>query len=161
VGDGEGSVVVDGEHQPVWPGRFIAVTRESSRQVRAGDRGLVFDVSCGSPSWRPVRRHGREDGARRESRPVLSRRSAPVEREPVSLGAVRGASAALIVTGVIGGVALLLALVWPWLAWGYIVAALALGIALHLAASHGEKRLEREVERLRQQHRSDQATGGF
>jgi hypothetical protein len=74
---------------------------------------------------------------------------------------VHGASAALAVTGVIGGVALLLSLVWPWLAWGYVVGALLLGVVLHFVASRGERCLEREVERVRQQHRSDAPTGGF
>jgi uncharacterized protein (DUF58 family) len=85
-----------------------------------------------------------------------------VDRDPLSIGALRGASLALMVTGVIGGVALLLALLWPWLAWGYVVASLGLGFALYFGVSRSEKSLEREVERVRQQHRSGEApTGGF
>jgi hypothetical protein len=94
---------------------------------------------------------------------VLFRRSpTTVEREAVSVGTLRGASLALTVTGVIGGAALLLALLWPWLAWGYVLAALTLGVLLHLLASGSERCLEREVERVRRQHRSDEApTGGY
>lgn len=43
---GTGTVVVDDEQVPVGPGQFIAVTPDSVRQVRAGDRGLVFIAVC-------------------------------------------------------------------------------------------------------------------
>ena len=76
------------------------------------------------------------------------------EREAMSAGALHGASAALIVTSVIGGTALLLELVWPWLAWGYVSVALAVGLALQLIAARVTKAHEREVERVRRQHRS-------
>jgi quercetin dioxygenase-like cupin family protein len=45
---GHGAVIVDGEDVPVWPGRFIAVTPDSARHVRAGDSGLVFIAVCAS-----------------------------------------------------------------------------------------------------------------
>jgi uncharacterized cupin superfamily protein len=38
--------VVDGQEVPVRPGRFIAVTPDSARQVRAGDGGLIFIAVC-------------------------------------------------------------------------------------------------------------------
>ncbi|MDX6617777.1 MAG: hypothetical protein QOK36_163 [Gaiellales bacterium] len=47
---GNGTVVVDGEDVPVWPGRFIAVTPDSTRSVRAGDAGLVFIAVCATPA---------------------------------------------------------------------------------------------------------------
>jgi uncharacterized cupin superfamily protein len=47
---GTGSVVVDGLEVPVRPGQFIAVTPESSRQVRAGDGGIVFVAVCAAPT---------------------------------------------------------------------------------------------------------------
>jgi mannose-6-phosphate isomerase-like protein (cupin superfamily) len=43
---GTGTVVVDGQEVPVRPGRFIAVTPDSARQVRAGDGGLIFIAVC-------------------------------------------------------------------------------------------------------------------
>jgi mannose-6-phosphate isomerase-like protein (cupin superfamily) len=43
---GTGWVVVDDEQLPVGPGYFVAVTVESRRQVRAGDRGLHFIAVC-------------------------------------------------------------------------------------------------------------------
>lgn len=67
---------------------------------------------------------------------------------------LHGASAALLVTSVIGGTALLLEVVWPWLAWGYVGVALVLGLALQVVASRATRALEREVERVRRQHRS-------
>jgi hypothetical protein len=86
---------------------------------------------------------------------MISRHSfARTDRDVVGAGALHGASNALIVTAVIGGTALLLDLVWPWLAWGYVVLALALGLALHIIASRVERALEREVEKVREQHRS-------
>jgi uncharacterized cupin superfamily protein len=49
---GHGVVVVDGQDVPVWPGRFIAVTQDSTRHVRAGNDGLVFIAICATPrSW--------------------------------------------------------------------------------------------------------------
>jgi hypothetical protein len=78
-----------------------------------------------------------------------------VEREVMSAGALRGAGSGLLITSMIGGSALLLELMWPWLAWGYVGVALVLGLALQAIASRGAKALEHEVERLRQQHRSD------
>jgi hypothetical protein len=74
------------------------------------------------------------------------------ERDVVSAGMLRGASTALLVTSVIGGTALLLELVAPWLAWGYVGAALALGLALQGIAVRVTKGLEREIERVRQEH---------
>jgi uncharacterized cupin superfamily protein len=43
---GSGSVVVDGEDVPVWPGVFVAVTPESTRYVQAGEGGLVYIAVC-------------------------------------------------------------------------------------------------------------------
>jgi uncharacterized cupin superfamily protein len=43
---GTGVVIVDDEEVLVGPGHFIAVTPESTRQVRAGDAGLVFIAVC-------------------------------------------------------------------------------------------------------------------
>ena len=43
---GEGAVIVDGEEVPVGPGDFVAVTTQSTRQVRAGADGLVFIAVC-------------------------------------------------------------------------------------------------------------------
>ena len=43
---GSGVVVVDGEEVPISPGRFIAVTPESTRHVRAGYDGLAFIAIC-------------------------------------------------------------------------------------------------------------------
>jgi hypothetical protein len=84
------------------------------------------------------------------SRPNL----AAVDRDALSVGALRGAITALLVTGMIGGVALALALIWPWLAWGYVGVALTLAAALQLVASRVERSLEREIETVRRQHRS-------
>jgi hypothetical protein len=67
---------------------------------------------------------------------------------------LRGASTALLVTSLIGGTALLLELVWPWLAWGYVGAALVLGLALLGVSARITRALEREVERVRREHRS-------
>jgi hypothetical protein len=83
------------------------------------------------------------------SRPLLDS-----ERDVVSAGLLRGASTALVLTSVIGGTALLLELVWPWLAWGYVGSALVLGLALQAVAARAARALEREVERVRQEHRS-------
>ena len=43
---GSGVVIVDGTEVPVQPGMFIAVDRDSTRQVRAGPNGLVFIAVC-------------------------------------------------------------------------------------------------------------------
>jgi len=45
---GSGWVIVDGEEVPVEPGDFVAVTVESTRQVRAGQDGLVLIAVCAS-----------------------------------------------------------------------------------------------------------------
>jgi hypothetical protein len=37
---------VDGDEAPIAPGRFIAVTPDSTRHVRAGDDGLTFIAIC-------------------------------------------------------------------------------------------------------------------
>ena len=42
-------MVVDDEEIPVRPGLFIAVTVESSRQLRAGSDGLSFVAMCAEP----------------------------------------------------------------------------------------------------------------
>src|SRR5437016_867207 len=47
--EGSGTVVVDGAEVPVSPGQFVAVTPGSTRQVRAGDRGLVYMAVCAAP----------------------------------------------------------------------------------------------------------------
>lgn len=46
---GTGWVIIDDEQVPVEPGQFIAVTVESTRQVRAGQSGLAFIALCGAP----------------------------------------------------------------------------------------------------------------
>ena len=43
---GSGVVIVDGGEAPIAPGRFIAVTPDSTRHVRAGDDGLTFIAIC-------------------------------------------------------------------------------------------------------------------
>jgi uncharacterized cupin superfamily protein len=43
---GSGVVIVDDEEVPVEPGKFIAVTPESTRLVRAGAGGLVLSRSA-------------------------------------------------------------------------------------------------------------------
>jgi hypothetical protein len=90
---------------------------------------------------------------------VISRPLPSAERDVVSAGMLRGASTALLVTSVIGGTALLLELVWPWLAWGYVGAALVVGLALQGIAVRITRALEREVERVRQEHRSGSSHG--
>jgi hypothetical protein len=80
--------------------------------------------------------------------------STRVDREAIGIGALRGAGSALLVTAAIGGTALVLELVWPWLAWGYVIVALALGIVLCVASRRAEKALEREVEQVRRVYRS-------
>ena len=86
---------------------------------------------------------------------MISRSLPSAERETVvGAGLLRGASTALLLTSLIGGTALLLELVWPWLAWGYVGAALVLGLALQWITVRITRALEREVERVRQEHRS-------
>lgn len=46
---GDGWVIVDDEQLPLRPGLFVAVTVESTRQLRAGSRGLSFVALCGTP----------------------------------------------------------------------------------------------------------------
>lgn len=46
---GEGWILVDDQEIPVKPGQFIAVTVESTRQVKAGDAGLAFIALCARP----------------------------------------------------------------------------------------------------------------
>jgi mannose-6-phosphate isomerase-like protein (cupin superfamily) len=45
---GSGSVMVDGEPVPMHPGACIAVSVASTRQVCAGDAGLVYLAVCAS-----------------------------------------------------------------------------------------------------------------
>src|SRR3954451_8636796 len=99
---------------------------------------------------------GRDAALRGEGgRPVISRSLPSAEREAVvRAGLLGGASTALLLTSLIGGTALLLELVWPWLAWGYVGAALVLGLALQWTTVRIRRALEREVERVRQEHRS-------
>ena len=84
---------------------------------------------------------------------MISRSLPSAEREVVGAGLLRGASTALLLTSLIGGTALLLELVWPWLACGYVGAALVLGLALQWIAVRFTRALEREVERVRREHR--------
>ena len=53
--DGSGTVVIDGESVAVRSGRFIAVSPAASREVRAGDDGLVFIAICATPQGHPSR----------------------------------------------------------------------------------------------------------
>lgn len=46
---GDGRAFIDEEPVPVRPGLFIAVTVESTRQLRAGRSGLTFVAICGQP----------------------------------------------------------------------------------------------------------------
>lgn len=46
---GAGWVMVDGEQVPVKPSQFVAVTADSSRQVRASEDGLDFIALCAAP----------------------------------------------------------------------------------------------------------------
>jgi uncharacterized cupin superfamily protein len=43
---GSGHVIVDGEEVEAVPGRFVAVSPESTRLVRAGGAGLAFIAIC-------------------------------------------------------------------------------------------------------------------
>ena len=56
--------------------------------------------------------------------PARTRRTRSEPR--VSAGALESMSHALLMTAVVGGVALVLDRIWPWLAWGYVVLAVAL-----------------------------------
>lgn len=47
---GEGRLVVDDETVPIRPGQFIAVSVESTRQIRAGADGLVLIACCATPT---------------------------------------------------------------------------------------------------------------
>jgi mannose-6-phosphate isomerase-like protein (cupin superfamily) len=49
-GTGTGTFIVIGEEVPLGPGRFIAVTPDSARHVRAGDDGLVLIAVCAPPT---------------------------------------------------------------------------------------------------------------
>jgi uncharacterized cupin superfamily protein len=44
--EGTGVVIVDEDEVPIAPGRFIAVTPDSKRHVRAGEDGLTFIAIC-------------------------------------------------------------------------------------------------------------------
>jgi hypothetical protein len=57
----------------------------------------------------------------------------------VSINAFRNAGFFLAVMGLTAATALLLALAWPWLAWGYAIGALAVGVTLELLASRAER----------------------
>lgn len=46
---GDGWVIVDDELLPVRPGLFVAVSDESTRQLRTGVVGLSFLALCGAP----------------------------------------------------------------------------------------------------------------
>lgn len=46
---GDGWVLVDGEEVPVSSGQFVAVTVESTRQVRASGSGLTLIALCAAP----------------------------------------------------------------------------------------------------------------
>ena len=50
---GSGWGIVDDDQFPVRAGQFVAVSIESSRQVRAGDDGLVLIALC-APARRPT-----------------------------------------------------------------------------------------------------------
>lgn len=49
VVSGDGWVLVDGERLPLRPGLFVAVSKESVRQLRAGSSGLALVAVCGEP----------------------------------------------------------------------------------------------------------------
>jgi hypothetical protein len=79
---------------------------------------------------------------------------ARAERARMSPAALDGAARALLVTALIGATALALELAWPWLAWGYVLLAFALGCALATLATRVQRVHEREVDRLRQEYRA-------
>jgi mannose-6-phosphate isomerase-like protein (cupin superfamily) len=47
---GTGWLLVDDEEVPIGPGQFIAVTMESTRQIRADEEGLLLIALCAAPS---------------------------------------------------------------------------------------------------------------
>ena len=57
----------------------------------------------------------------------------------MSIDAFRNTGFFLAVMGLAAATALLLALAWPWLAWGYAAAALLVGVALEFLASRSER----------------------
>jgi hypothetical protein len=75
------------------------------------------------------------------------------EQAALSAGALAGTSHALLVTALVGGAALVLDRIWPWLAWGYVVLAAVFGVALGAAARGAQRAIEREVEELRRRYR--------
>ena len=77
------------------------------------------------------------------------------ERAAFSAGALESTSYALLVTALVGGIALVLHRIWPWLAWGYVLLALVLGGALAVIARGAQRSIEREVEELRRRHRRE------
>jgi uncharacterized membrane protein YfcA len=76
------------------------------------------------------------------------------EHEPLSAGTLDAASNALLVTAAIAGAALLLQLLLPWLAWGYVALALVFGIVFAVIAARVQRMHEREVDQVRRRHRS-------
>jgi Flp pilus assembly protein TadB len=77
------------------------------------------------------------------------------EHTALSAGALEGTSHALLVTALVGGAALGLHRIWPWLAWGYVAVAVVLGVALAVIARGVQRTHEREVEELRRRHRPE------
>ena len=77
------------------------------------------------------------------------------ERAALSAGALESTSHALLVTALVGGAALVLGRIWPWLAWGYVVLAVVLGSALAVIARGVQRSIEREIEELRRRHRPE------
>ncbi len=80
---------------------------------------------------------------------------AHTEHAGLSAGALEGTSHALLVTALVGGAALVLDRIWPWLAWGYVAMAVVFGIGLAALARFAQKAHEREVEDLRRRHRPE------
>jgi hypothetical protein len=76
------------------------------------------------------------------------------QRARMSPAALDGAARALLVTALIGATALVLELAWPWLAWGYVVAAFVLGCGLAALATRVQRVHEREVDRVRREYRA-------
>jgi hypothetical protein len=79
----------------------------------------------------------------------------PAEHAALSAGALVGTSHALLVTALVGGAALVLHSIWPWLAWGYVAVAVVLGVALAMIARGVQREHEREVDDLRRRHRPE------
>jgi Flp pilus assembly protein TadB len=77
------------------------------------------------------------------------------ERPALSAGALESTSHALLVTAAVGGVAVVLDRIWPWLALGYVVVAVVLGSALAVIARVVQRSIEREIEELRRRHRPE------